>query len=61
MNKAKTLYGDALTLLDVALAEKDPVQRIMLLSVAICIRDHARARFSGPFDPWPPKVQPSAP
>jgi hypothetical protein len=61
MTKAGTLYGDALELLDLAMQAPSIEQRVMLLSVAVCIRDHARDRFSGPSDPWPPSEPPARP
>ncbi len=54
MDRAGQLYQDALETLELALAAQDPEQRLMLISVAQCIRDHARDRFSRPTDPWPP-------
>jgi hypothetical protein len=53
MDRAARLYADALETLELALAAPSPVERAMLLTVAICIRDHAR-EFSSAADGWPP-------
>lgn len=45
-DKAEVLYRDALETLDMALAAEGEV-RAMLMSVAMCIRDHARSMPGG--------------